>query len=81
MATSSNPETKRVEGYILARTDKAIHFECHNVAGLSCLDEDGNPLREWFPLSQCPKLMKVREQSEMDWIEVPIWLLVKKGMA
>lgn len=71
-------DTKRISGYILARTDKAVQFECWELAGVSVCDEDGNPRREWFPLSQCPKLLKVREQSEMDWIEVPTWLLRKK---
>ena len=74
------PETKRISGYILRRTDKAVEFECHQLAGISLLDEDGNPKKEWFPLSQCPKLMKVRDQSEMDWIDVPTWLLRKKEM-
>lgn len=74
----STPDTKRISGYILARTDKAIQFECWELAGVSVCDEHGNPRREWFPLSQCPKLLKVREQSEMDWIEVPTWLLRKK---
>ena len=76
----SIPETKRISGYILARTDKAVQFECWELAGISLCDEDGNPKKEWFPLSQCTKMMKVREQSEMDWIDVPVWLLRKKEM-
>lgn len=75
---SPAPDTKRISGYILARTDKAVQFECWELAGISVCDEHGNPRREWFPLSQCPKMLKVREQSEMDWIEVPTWLLLKK---
>lgn len=76
--SESAPETKRMSGYILLRTDKAIQFECWELAGISVCDEHGNPRREWFPLSQCPKLQKVREQSEMDWVDVPVWLLRKK---
>lgn len=72
------PEVKRISGYILARTEKAIQFECWELAGISLCDETGDPRKEWFPLSQCPKMMKVREQSEMDWIDVPTWLLRKK---
>lgn len=73
-------ETKRVEGYILRTTEKAIQFECHSVGGLSICDENGNPQIEWFPRSQIQKFLKVREQSEMDWMEVPTWLLSKKEM-
>lgn len=78
--TTQEPETKRISGYILAKTDKAVQFECWELAGLSVCGENGAQRKEWFPLSQCPKMMKVREQSEMDWIDVPVWLLRKKEM-
>lgn len=74
------PETKRVSGYILARTEKAIQFECWELAGISLCNESGDPKREWFPVSQLTKIHKVREQSEMDYIEVATWLLKKKEM-
>ena len=81
MTTPGTPETKIVSGYILNRTEKAIQFECWEVAGISCVKENGEPKKEWFPLSQCDKIHRTHEGSEMDWIEVPIWLLKKKEMA
>lgn len=78
MATES--PTHKVYGYMLLRTEKAIQFECWEVDGLSLCNEYGAPRKEWFPLSQCTKMYKTREQSEMDWIDVPEWLLKKKEM-
>lgn len=78
--TPSNPESTIVYGYILGSSNKAIKFECYQLQGLSVCDERGTPRTEWFPLSQCTRWYKTKEINEMDWIEVPNWLLKKKEM-
>jgi hypothetical protein len=78
MPPPSTNETKIIHGYVLHRTEKALQFECREVAGISCVTENGDPRKEWFPLSQLTKIHNTRGSDEMDWIECPTWLLRKK---
>jgi hypothetical protein len=72
MNNPGTPETKIIHGYVLHRTEKALQFECWEVAGISCVRESGDPLKEWFPLSQLTKIHNTRGGDEMDWIECPM---------
>ena len=73
-------EAKPVRGYILRSTDKAIHFEIHEVNGLSVIDEYGDPQAEWFPISQITSITKAADPQEQDEIMVKDWLLKTKDL-
>jgi len=77
---NTKEDIRVVNGYIISQTEKAILFECYDIAGLSVCSEGGNPKREWFPVSQCTKIHKTAAQDEMDYIHVNAWLLRKKEM-
>lgn len=77
-APANSPGYKTVKGYILRTTDKAVQFECHELNGLPVTDENDNPRKEWFPVSQLKQIHKERAQSEMDYIVASDWILRTK---